>query len=1042
MFDDYFDLITKLEAKQAADSDSERQNIRQDIKRIADRLKKQTQTDKVAFDAAFCYYVAGYYVQSQRLAINAQIDNVHVIQKWIFYFLAKNFEKLNAEISETTNDAKFQDAVIQEGILSGNLLQSYVIELIVTAKIAEGLLDIISFIETGDDEKYAHSVKIFLSCQKLLCKAGEWQVWWWVECLKIIAEEFVENSLWQALKPMREDLVSSDTISKYIVANYKAATIIEFWRTQIVSLPRINDSERCSFCISVPASAGKTKAAELAVLRFLLDYWNEPDKKCVYIAPLRKLCQEVEESFSKVFRQFQPGIVSTFYGGYEVDVFDDYYLRKTRILVVTPEKLDGMLRQYPDLASQIKLVIADEGHLVGNEDPKYRFLLERLIYILNKKSPDETKKSRIILISGVLPNVEDFAELISGSREKIVKIPWRPVDEPQIGNWIWNGTEFITTNPELPIPIPFPINHCESEDKFEEYVVRTAIQCAMVSETMVFSASKKAITKKKFLDLLQCVVRHHPELFGTFEPLPPALKRYPDHPLWENGIAIHHKDVPSEVKREIEKRIINGNIKLLFASPTLAQGVNIPFDSVLIYNLQHDYRTPISDAVFWNVVGRVGRPIPQIRTADRLEAPKVIFLLNKAPTASVEDKQNIKRSNEIINSRGKYEVASPFLDFLNEIRRKKPDLPIANLVSALAEKPNLHDIIGESASSPWRELTLDKYLIRLDNQLLDLLHEVYSDIDISLDWLQQLAKELVDLFVKASVIMAKDLDYIREVVLARLQFIAKNIPKEKRRQDYLLGLPYEDCEKIKQNVEELLVWYQGCIGLFNNNRDAGTANLVNLMNFVSDSSICSHKTKPQTSKQDPLPSFDPNPKKTARKKLYTYWLSGADYEILQKTLKLFCPKTDFSQYQESTIERELPWGVSAITRYLNAIAKERGLCLPADFEYLPSLVKYGANSKVACHLRRLNIPRKYAIPIAEVYISKCSWDKNNVSRKIFYHDFWNAVKSLQSLTDEEISSLGIDGPTIERIQKILERPKIENHESEPEFPPFEEGIAI
>jgi superfamily II DNA/RNA helicase len=1039
MYDIYFDLIFKLEEKRLASSDSERQSIRQDIKRIADRLKKQPQeSDKAVFDAACCYYAAGYYVQAQSLAINAQIDNAPTIQKWILYFLAKNFKILKSEILNINSNTEFKDAVIQEGIDSGNLSSYEVINLIVTAKIAEGLLDVVSFIETGDDEKWAHATKAFLSCQKLLCKVGEWQTWWWVECLKIITEEFIENSLWRTLSPMQQDSASSDMVSKYVIANYKSATIVEFWRTQIESLPRINDPERSSFCISVPTSAGKTKSAELSVLRFLLDYWNEPDKKCVYIAPLRKLCQEVEESFSKVFGQFQPNIVSSFYGGYEVDVFDEYFFGKTRILVVTPEKLDGMLRQYPDLISQIKLVIADEGHLIGSEDPKYRFLLERLIYIINKKTNSETKKSRIVLLSGVLPNIDDFAELISGSRENIVKIDWRPVDEPIIGSWTWDGKKFNTTKLEIQPPSSFSVGNCKSKDEFAEYVVKVATECAKWSEVLVFSASKTSITTKGFSSLLQCVAKGKP--FGKFSSVPSNLGKYrEDSLLLESGIAVHHKEVPTEVKREIEKRINDGEIKLLFASPTLAQGVNIPFGTVLIYNLQHDYRSPISDAVFWNVVGRVGRPISQTRkTAAKIESPKVIFLLNSARSANQEDRQNITRSRQLINNQGKYKVASPFLGFLNAIRNLNPNLPVANLVSSLAEKPTLHDIVGESASNPWRESTLDKYLIRLDNQLVDLLHEAYPDVDITLDWLQQSAKELIDLFVKASVIEPKDLDYIKEVVLARLQFIVRNIPREKRRQDYLLGLPHGDCVKIEQTVEQLLIWYRGCTDLFNNSHDSGVANLVNLMNFVSDLSICSDKTNPQISDQDPLPSFDPNPKETARKNLHTYWLNGADHKTLKNTLKSFFGKKDFDQYRESILEREIPWGVSAIGRYLSEVAKSKGFAFSADLEYLPSMIKYGVDSKIACHLRRLNISRKYAIPIAQLYVSKFLSDDSEEIEELFYRDFESAIKSLQNLTEEDISRIEIDTPTLTKIRKILERhkPRVSSVD-EPEFPPFE-----
>jgi hypothetical protein len=1042
MYDIYFDLIIKLEEKRFANSDSERQSIRQDIKRIADRLKKQLPEKENAwavFDAACCYYVAGYYVQAQALAINAQIDNAHAIQKWILYFLAKNFKELNTEILNTNLSAEFEDAVIQEGINSGNLSSYDVVELAVTAKIAEGLLYVISFIETGDDKSYARAVEIFLSCQKLLCKTGEWQVWWWVECLRIITEEFVANSLWQVLKPMRDNLAISDAVTKYIVANYGTSTIIEFWRTQIESLPWINDPERCSFCISVPTSAGKTKAAELAVLRFLLDYWNEPDKKCVYIAPLRALCQEVENSFLQVFGQFQPSIVSTFYGGYEIDVFDEYLLAKTRILIVTPEKLDGMLRQYPELKSQIKLVIADEGHLIGEKDRlTYRFLLERLVYLFRKKSTSETRKPRIVFISGVLPNMEDFAELISGSRDNVVKINWRPTDEPKFFKWVWNGQgwgswKFDGQNwQKSTSPIPEQMQNCNIQDRFSDQIVKTAIsQSKSDNKVMVFSANKYAIKKPDFMELLNCIAQHSP--YGGFEAIDPVLKtKYPDETLLlENGISVHHADIPPEIRQEIERRVKTDGVRLLFASPTLAQGVNMPFDIVLIYNLHYDnYKLPISHTMFWNVVGRVGRPIAQLKANPKIEAPKVVFLLNQSSM------QNARMCDDLMREREKYKVQSPFLDFLNEIRKNSPSLDIPKLVSELAEIPKLKDAIGEGASAKWGKMTLEECLIALDKHLIALVDEV--DVDITLEWMQQSVKELVDLFVQASVIKDNDFDYISEVVLARLKFIAKHIPKEKRRQDYLLGLPYDDCEKIKQNVENLLMWYQGSIGLFNNNHGDGLANLVNIMKFVTDLTICkkygrrkSNKNAEKARHSGQL-SFElkADDKVTiAQRKLFENWINGKSGDELSKQFKVF------GKYQE--LEKTLPWGISTIARFLSTVAKEKQITLPPDLEYLPSMVKYGANSKIACHLIRLNLTRKYAIPIADLYISKLSWDENNESGEVFYRDFSNAVNSLQVLTDEEIKSLGIDEVNRKRIQKILDWHKVADHENEPEFPPLE-----
>jgi len=935
-----------------------------------------------------------------------------------------------------------QDGFLQEEIENGKLSLTEAIDKIITAKIADGLGNIISFIETGDTERYFAARNIFSSCQKLLYKAGEWKIWWWVECLKLIIDELFKNSLWQALKSMMDSSINIDVVSRYILANYKSANIYELWRTQTESLDWINDHNRCSFCISVPTSAGKTKAAELAVLRFLLDYSNEPDKKCVYIAPLRKLCQEVEESFSLVLGQGQPNMISSFYGGYEVDAFDKFFFARTRILVVTPEKLDGMLRQYPDLISQIKLIIADEGHLIGEQShQKYRFLLDRFIHKFRQPSND-AHKPRIILISGVLPNIEDFSDLISDAPKNFVKINWRPVESPEIYKWIWNGEgwqEWVLDENNWRLstrePIPEKSDDCQDQDLFRKSVVNIAISQSKAFNVLVFSANKTAISNRDFMSLIQCLAKKSP--FGQFDTVDSVLKQSNKDIslLLESGISVHHANISLALRREIEQRINNNKIKLLFASPTLAQGVNMPFDMILIYNLQHGHLSPISDAIFWNVVGRVGRPASKLRTNARLEAPKVVFLQNNSRTKKYHDKQNIEIFNQLISRRRTYAVTNSFLDFLIEIR-KKTNIPVAQLASQLAEKPSLQDAIGNIALTPWRGVTFERYLIELDNQLYDLLHEVYLDAEITSDWLQQSVKDLVAVFVKASVIKPSDIDYVSEVIQARLRFIAKNVSKERRRQDYMLGLPYEDCQTIKRNVDELLGWYLGSAGLFSNNYEHGLENLVNLMRFTSELTICKkerrrQKEKSQTHKSMQL-SFElkADDKSTiAQKESLKSWINGTSNDDLAILFK------SFGKYQE--IEKTLPWGISAIGRYLSAVAEERKISFPSDLDYLASMVKYGASSKIACHLIRFSIPRKYAVSIAGLYIDKLLQQRNDEPDDIFYYDFYNAINSLRALSDEDIKRIGIDEITKKAIYRIRDRYKDVSPEIEPEFAPIE-----
>lgn len=54
--------------------------------------------------------------------------------------------------------------------------------------------------------------------------------------------------------------------------------------------------------------------------------------------------------------------------------------------------------------------------------------------------------------------------------------------------------------------------------------------------------------------------------------------------LMERGIVIHHGSIPLKARLIIEKFVNTGYAKICFATSTLTQGINMPFDVVLIEN--------------------------------------------------------------------------------------------------------------------------------------------------------------------------------------------------------------------------------------------------------------------------------------------------------------------------------------------------------------------------------------------------------------------------------------------------------------------------
>jgi len=77
--------------------------------------------------------------------------------------------------------------------------------------------------------------------------------------------------------------------------------------------------------------------------------------------------------------------------------------------------------------------------------------------------------------------------------------------------------------------------------------------------------------------------------------------------LLRKGVVIHHGSVPLEVRFLVEDFIRGGHAVLCFATSTLAQGVNMPFDVVWLKNARMQGSEKERALAFKNLIGRAGR---------------------------------------------------------------------------------------------------------------------------------------------------------------------------------------------------------------------------------------------------------------------------------------------------------------------------------------------------------------------------------------------------------------------------------------------------
>ncbi|WP_236773799.1 DEAD/DEAH box helicase [Agrobacterium tumefaciens] len=206
---------------------------------------------------------------------------------------------------------------------------------------------------------------------------------------------------------------------------------IDLWPSQIEAAARAVDQSD-DLVVSLPTSAGKTRVAELCILRCLAG-----GKRVVFVTPLRALSAQTETTLQRSFGPLGKTI-SALYGSIGVSGFDEDAIRERDIVVATPEKLDFALRNDPSLLDDVGLLVFDEGHMIGlNErEVRYEVQIQRLL-----RRPDAHQR-RIVCLSAILPDgdqLDDFAAWLRRDHPGgLIKNDWRPT-RLRFGEVVWTS---------------------------------------------------------------------------------------------------------------------------------------------------------------------------------------------------------------------------------------------------------------------------------------------------------------------------------------------------------------------------------------------------------------------------------------------------------------------------------------------------------------------------------------------------------------------------------------------------------------------------
>jgi superfamily II DNA/RNA helicase len=785
--------------------------------------------------AAVAYQIAGYharaYVLAQRLRADAQ--SVDQWTRTLTAFLRRDLRRLSAEASAAVFNSETSDSALAAtlgGLADGaepRLGEDDAVAALGRRSLASAMLLYIEYLKGGREPLLVRARSVANEVALLGRDARQVDLWWWGRALAHLLREAGDSGIWRHL-PQLSPLPTSPALQRYIESHVTSVPAVTcLWPSQLQGMALITASARPSFCLRMPTSAGKTKIAELAIIEALARD-TSMTAKCIYVAPYRALAIEVERTLSAALRPFGAR-VSEIYGGFDLTDRDTDLIADTQVLITTPEKLDAVMRLKPELLDNVSLVVMDEGHLAGDGSGRglrFETLITRLIRRFGRTA------CRYLFVSAVLPNVGDFAQWLGGSVDAQLVDTWRPT-RLLLGECQWNGRRVRvaytqdadkTLDPKVFVPKLVEATPVQGiagagrrrnafpHDRIEAFAT-TALTLTRYGATLVFvpqaqhveSTARQILEAKRMIAGLAAAGR-----WASSPPDPspadPFLKDCliavrdelgPESGLIasvEAGIAVHHSRLPTRVRHAMEALIRNGTAKMIVATTTLGQGVNLPIRTVLVRGLQQGQSSVVDHPTFWNIAGRAGR-------ATKENEGQVLFFIDE--TESRERKQRVRAQVTALCDKSRAPAVIGALHRLLQIVRQHwkqyaPNIGFDALCLRIAEDD--FDWAGPNAES------LADVFKDVDQHLLAIL----SETGVGPQQLDQLQSVLRDTLLAAQLtthpIGDMGLQEATKVMDARAQSVWRRVPTDAARaRFYRMGLSISDCAQLEAKTADISV---------------------------------------------------------------------------------------------------------------------------------------------------------------------------------------------------------------------------------------------
>ena len=767
-------------------------------------------------NAAVAFHLAGYSAMAFSVVPTTTTEsNLAPTEEALVFLFRRRLQELRRVISNWLRTDQNLDQQIavrlrdEEGFEVDDAAHT-----LITTSFMRGLALFDHAIAVGESEVATSARELLRTTSEVAGHMNFVNHWWMCTLAWHLIDDLWSLSLHECIPTLPSDAPEHDTwnilLEAYIHSLLAADhPTIELWPSQLEAARRATDVDD-NLVVALPTSAGKTRIAELCILRTLAS-----ERRIIYLTPLRALSAQVERDLAQTFLPLGYS-VSSLYTSVDIETGSGQSLRDGHIVVSTPEKLNFALRNDPSLIDEVGLIVLDEGHTLGPGEREVRY--EVLIESLLKR--EDSGSRRLVSLSALFPSPNEMAEMVDWIRQGTAGGPihseWRPTNR-RFGTIQWMGSagrldisvegqsSFV---PRFIEPQPPPEGSRRRRDfpntkneltlaaawRFVQRGQRVFVYCPLRSSVevlgkLVLRAIDQGVLTPigEISNPIQEAINTGAEWLGIDHPAVQCL---------QFGVALHHGGLPRPFLNEVERLLRMGECPLVVASPTLAQGLNLSASVLLIPSIWRN-QAFIPSTEFANVAGRAGRAFVD------LEGLVLHIIWEKLPSRRRYARRNWEK---LVKSSGSIRIVSGLLDLTIQVCIRIADqtnLPFEEILNYVTSNEDAWDFrpISDSEGEP-EEIVWESQLASLDSAILTLLDPSIEEPSIQPKLLQALEDTLYSRKIQD---LEDDVQtLLTQFMAARAQLIWSSSNPKQRQGIYSAGVGYRAGVFLNSHISHLV----------------------------------------------------------------------------------------------------------------------------------------------------------------------------------------------------------------------------------------------